>query len=192
MRKISLLVIIIVVFSQIVFGAEEGAETFFINDDFPLGTIISQLVNFSILIAILFFTQRKKVSAYFAEKKQEFVSQVESAANSKKEAEAKLIEVQKRVEKLESTFTQQIEDAKKHADESYRTQLADAKNEAIRLKNLTHSSLEFEMQREIEKLRIEAYEQSAKLAEKDIESKMTPEQQKAWNSHFVQNVEGAH
>lgn len=184
--------IIILFFSRLALGAEEGAETFFINDDFPLGTIISQLANFSILILIIYFTQRKTISAFFIEKRKAFVDQVEAASNSKKEAEEKLQEIRERVQKLESTFGQQVEEAKKNAEESYRTQLAEAKNESLRMKAQNQSSLEFEVQREIEKLRVEAFEKSAQLAEKGIESKMTPDQQKVWNSHFVQNVKGAH
>ncbi len=184
-----LIMFLILLLSFNAFAAEEGAHGIV---HLPWGMIISQIANFTILILILFFTQRKKISQYFADKRAEFVNQVEAASNSKKEAQNQLQEVKARVDKLESSFDQQVEEAKKNAEESYRTQLAEAKNEAMRMKNLTQTSLEFEAQREIEKLRLEVYEKSAEIAEKDIESKMTPEQQRAWNSHFVQNVKGAH
>ena len=90
------------------------------------------------------------------------------------------------------TFREQVEEAKKGAEESYRTQLADAKNEAVRLKNMAQTSLEFEVQKQLEVLRVETFQKSAGMAEKNLEKTLSPEQLKAWNTHFVKAKEGAH
>ena len=137
----------------------------------PAATVISQMSNLGILIAILFVTQRKSIAKMFKDKKDEYLAQVEAASQSKKQAEEKLNEVKDRVTTLERTFGEQIEEAKTNAEESYRSQLADAKNEAVRLKSSAKTSLEFEVQREIENLRVETFHKSAGMAEKKSRSK---------------------
>lgn len=158
----------------------------------PAATVFSQISNLGLLIAILYFTQRKTISKMFADKKEQFLENVNAASKSKEDAEKKLQEVKLRVEKLVSTFDSQVEEAKTNAEEAYRVQIADAKNEAIRLKSSARSSLEFEVQREIENLRLETFQRSSEIAEKNLEKDMTSEQLKAWNTHFASAKEGAH
>ncbi len=156
----------------------------------PAGTVISQLANLSILIGAIYFSQRKNIAKAFADKRESFLASVRAASNSKKEAEEKLKEVKTRVQKMQSTFDAQVAEAEKNAEESYRSQLADGKNEALRIKESAQTSLEFETQKQIETLRLETFHKSAGLAEKNLQNQMTPEQLKTWNNKFSQ--EGMH
>ena len=158
----------------------------------PMGTVVSQVINLSLLIGVLYFTQRKTISQAFKDKKDNFLKSVDEASASKKAAEDKLSEVSKRVDDLKNTFTTQVEEAKVNAQESYRDQLAKAKNEAMRLKESSQTNLEFEVQRQVENLRVETFKKSAGMAEKNLEKSLTPEQQKAWNNHFTAGKQGAH
>ena len=169
-----------------------GLPVFAAGDGVPLGTVTTQLANLAILVGFIYFSQRKTIAQAIADKKKSFLDSVDAASNSKKEANDVLHEVSTRLEKIKSTFSAQVEKAKADAEESYRTQLANAKNETIRLKSSAQDNLEFEVQRQIEQLRIEAYQMSANNAEKELEKKLTPEQLKSWNSHFVSNAKGAH
>ena len=162
------------------------------GDGVPAATVISQISNLGILILGLYFTQRKTIAKMFSEKKEQFLAHVEESSRFKKEAEDKLHEVTKRVTDMGESFDEQIEAAKKNAEEAYRVQLADAKNEAVRLKTSAKTSLEFEIQREIENLRIETFQKSASVAEENLSKKLTPDQMKAWNSHFAAGEKGAH
>ena len=91
---------------------------------------------------------------------------------------------------MKSTFSNQIEEAKKNAEESYKIQVSDARNAAEKLKSMAQTSLEFEVQRQVESLRVETFQKSAEAAEKNLESSMTDDQLKAWNTRF--KTEGAH
>ena len=157
----------------------------------PAETVISQVANLTLLILLLYFTQRKTIAQAFADKKADFLKHVEEASASKTKAEETLKEVTARVNELKTTYTQQVDEAKKNAEESYRTQLADAKNEAVRLQNMTSNTLEFEVQKQIENLRVETFKKSADMAEKNLEKNLTTDQQKVWKENFVSS-KGAH
>lgn len=154
------------------------------GDGIPWGTITSQLANLGLLVGGIFFATRKQISQAFADKKANFLESVNAASKSKKEAEEKLAEVTKRLEDMKSTFTTQIEDAKKNAEESFRVQVSDARNAAEKVKSMAQTSLEFEIQKQIENLRVETFQKSAEAAEKKLEGSMTPEQLKVWNARF--------
>lgn len=176
-------------FSSVALGYE---ETFKIEDDLPYWTIVSQLANVGILVSALYFTQRKNIAEAFKQKKEDYLRSVAAASDSKKEAENKLAKVSLRLKEMEASFKQQIEEAQKNAEESYRVQVADARNAAEKVKNMAQSTLEFEVQKQIENLRIETFQKSAGVAEQNLEKLLTPDQLKAWNTRFSQANEGAH
>ncbi len=166
-------------------------ETFQIEDDLPYWTILSQLANLGLLVGILFFTQRKNVAKAFAEKKQNFLDSVAAASRSQKQAEAKLKEVSDRLANMKVTFENQINEAKKNAEESYRIQVSDARNSAEKVKSMALNNIEFEVQKQVENLRVETFQKSAGIAKKNLEASMTAEQIKLWNSRFS-SKQGAH
>ncbi len=158
----------------------------------PFWTITSQLANVAILVAIIYFTQRKNITQAFKQKRADFLERVNSASKSKQKAEALLSEVNRRLEQMKASYGQQVEEAKKNAEESYRTQVADAKNAAEKVKSMAQTSLEFEIQKQVENLRVETFQKSADLAEQKLESELTPEQLKVWNSRFSEAKAGVH
>lgn len=166
-------------------------DTFQVEDDLPYWTIFSQLANVGLLVLLLYFTQRKNISQAFKKKRDEYLEHVEAASQSKKIAEQKLADVSERLQEMQGNFQQQLSEAEKHAQESYRMQVAEAHNSAEKLKSMAQSNLEFEVQREIESLRVETFKKSANLAEKNLEKKLTPDQLKVWNSRFTE-AKGVH
>ncbi len=158
----------------------------------PVSAVISQIANLSILGALIYFTQRKNVSQFFIDKKKSYLDSVEQSLRFKKEAEAKFKEVSDRLAEIKNTFDQQVKEAQKNAEDSYRDQLAQAKNEAQRINKLALASVDFETQKQIESLRREAYSKSALQAKNKLAGQLSTEQQKAWNNHFVSASDGVH
>jgi F-type H+-transporting ATPase subunit b len=175
--KIGTLLFFFLFIPSILYAASGG-------DGVPMGTVVSQLANLSLLVLGLYFWQRKTIAAAFADKKSSFLKSVQAASQSKQEAEQKLEEIERRLQKMKSTYDQQIAEAKKNAEESYRVQVSDARNNAEGLKNMALNSIDYEVQRQIENLRIETFQRSAGMAEEKLGSNLTPEQLKAWNSQF--------
>lgn len=158
----------------------------------PVSAVVSQIVNISILIGLLYFTQRKMIAQYFKDKRQTYLDLVELSSKSKKEAEQTLAEISNRLEQMQTTYSAQLVEAEKNAQDSYRDQLANAKNEAERIKKMAMTTVDFEQQKMIETLRVETFALSAQKAKEELESKLTPEQKKAWTSHFVAANQGVH
>ena len=150
--------------------------------EIPVGLLVSQMANLGLLVLGLFITQKKSIAQAFASKKQDFLSVAEKTMREKKEAEAKLKEVADRVAQLKNTHADQISKAKVDSEESYRTQLADAKNQAMKVQDNALMGLQFEVQKEVEKLRIETFQKSAESAEKSLEQGLSAEQKKSWNT----------
>lgn len=156
------------------------------------GYVIAQVANIVLLFTIIYFKFGPTVREVFKKKREDFIKNVEAASHAKKAAEDKKIEVETRLKDLKANFQKDVEEAKKNAEESYRIQIADARNEALRIEKEAESSLEGEVQKAVEGLRVEAFSQSVDMAEKNLEKKLTPEQQKAWNETFSVRVKGAH
>lgn len=158
----------------------------------PTLTVYSQIINFSLLVGAIYFFQRKAIAQFFTEKKESYLKKVNDASESKLAAELKLAEVTLRVEEIERTFQEQIREAHKNADKSYHDQVEDARFDAVRIKESANLSLEMEVLKQIENLRVETYQKSAGLAERNLEKNLTPAQLSAWNDHFIQGKEGVH
>lgn len=156
------------------------------------GYVISQIVNIILLFGIIYFKFGSTIKEFFKAKREDFIESVEAASRAKAEAENKKKEVETRLSDLKSNFKKDVEEAKKNAEESYRIQITDARNEALRIEKEAETSVDGEMQKAIEGLRVEAFNKSVDMAEKNLEKKLTPDQQKAWNETFAVRVKGAH
>ena len=121
----------------------------------------------------------------FAQRRAQFLEQVEAVSKSKQEAEDQLAEVSHRLEAIKSSFDTQVLEAKKKAEEAYREQVTEARNGAEKLKSMVQSNLAFEAQKEMESLRVETFKRSAQEARKKLEASLTPEQIKGWTSQFT-------
>ena len=187
MKKVIFLLLLLVGSTAIAGGGGGHGEA-----GVPMGTVISQIANFLLLIGIVYVWQGKAISKAFADKRTSFLNAVDEASRSKREAEEKMKEVEGRVSEMKATYQTEVESAKNNAEESYRTQLADAKNEAVRIKDSALGSLESEVQKEIENLRLETYQKSVEKAEQKLGTSLSADQQKAWNKHFASEVSEVH
>lgn len=162
------------------------------GEGIPFATVTYQIANIIILIALLYFSQKKTISLAFAQKRKDYLATLEEASESKRAAQQKLDEVSSRLTNMTQTFDEQVQQAKIQAQKNYEEQLQKAKAEAGRLSSLALLTLEYEVQKQIEKLRIETFRKSADLAEQNLHKNISPEQLKSWNNHFSLTSEGAH
>lgn len=190
MSKVSLMGLLLLFSSAALAASGHGVD----GEDFvfPASTVISQLVNIGLLIVIIYFWQGKTIAQAFKDKRANFLNEVEAASRSKTEAEAKMREVENRVQELVKNYNQDVAEAKQNAEASYKKQVEVAKEEAARIKTSALDSLDSEVQKEIENLRLETFKKSVGIAEEKLGKSLSPEQQKAWNGHFAQAAKGVH
>lgn len=157
-----------------------------------MATVISQIVNFGILVAIIWYFAGGAIKNHFVTQKEEFLKGMESAALSVSQAEKRKSEIESRLIQLRNNADSDIEEAQSKAEETYRSQLANAKNEAMKMESDTQIALEAETQKAIEALRVETFEKSAEFAEQKMDKELTPNQLQAWNSSFPKRLKGVH
>ncbi len=162
------------------------------GEGIPVTTVTYQIANIVILVALLYFSQRKTISQAFAQKRKDYLATLEEASESKRAAQQKVDEVSARLKKMTQTYDEQVQQAKLQAQKDFEEQLQKAKAEAGRLSSLALLTVEYEVQKQIEKLRIETFRKSADLAEQNLHKNLSLEQLKSWNSHFSLTSEGAH
>jgi len=158
----------------------------------PFATVSYQIANIIILMALLYISQRKTIASAFAQKRKDYLASLEEASEAKRLAQQKLDEVSSRLKQMTQTFDEQIQKAKLQAQADYQDQIEKAKAEAARLSGLALLSVEFEVQKQIEKLRVETFRKSATLAEQNLCKNISPEQLRSWNNHFSLTSEGTH
>lgn len=158
----------------------------------PTGMLISQAINLGLLIAIIYFAAGKAIGGFFRSKKEEFLANVEMATKAVSDAKKRKEEISSLYAKLKANYDKDLQDASSKAQDSYRMQVADAKNQAEKMKSDTENALSGELQKAVEQIRVETFSKSAELAQKNLSTQLTPDQQKAWNSTLQSRLNGVH
>ena len=156
----------------------------------PSGMVMSQVINVALLIGLIYFFAGKTIAGFFADKKQEYLAFVEATSQSVTEAENRKKELETKLANLRKNYQGDLDQAKSTAEENYRVQLADSKNEALKIEKDSEMALQGEIQKAVESLRVETFNKSADLAEKNLQSQLSPEQQRAWNQTFAKRLKG--
>ena len=177
-----------ILFSVLLFPLLFPSPAFGATSSIPMGILVSQFVNVSLLIALIYFSQRKKVVQMLKDKKENFLKSVKDSAESKKQAQSVLTEVTKKFNEMSETFDEKTEEALKNAENSYQDQVRESRTQALRLKEMVQKNFEFEIQKQVENLRKETFEKSAHLAEKEMKKNLSVEKLRAWNAHFIKEL----
>ncbi len=167
-----------------------SSQSFGATDSIPVGTLISQLVNVSLLIALICFFQGKTVVRMLKDKRENFLKGVKDSMELKEKAQGVLAEVTERLRKMSETFDEKTREARENAQNSYQNQIKEAKAQALRLKEMVQRNFEFEIQKQVGILRKETFQKSSWLAEKEMKEKFNVEKLRAWNTHFLSGQRG--
>ena len=159
-------------------------------DSIPVGTLISQLVNVSLLTGLIYFSQKKKVIQLFRSRKENFLENAKKSRELKEKALSVLEEITQRFNKMSETFDEKTKEAERNSEISYQNDVNEAKTQALRLHEIVQKNFEFEVKKQIESLKRETFLKSINLAEKEIKKKFSMEKLKAWNSHFISSQRG--
>lgn len=159
------------------------------SNDIPWGTIVSQVVNLSILIFVLVYLLKKKASDHFKERSASYQALLTRAEAAQKEAEENKKEIYERLQKLEQNAEATVSQARIDAAELKAKILEDAQNLAKKLKEESKRTADFEIQRAKEEIRKELLQEAIQDARKAMESGVEGSDQKRLQSEFVQRVQ---
>gem|GEM_PF-4973924 len=179
--------LLLLVISSVAFAVGGGHHE---SGHIPMGFVISQVVNVGILIGLIWYFAGASIRQFFKSQKEDYLKGMEAASQAVSIAEARKKEIEQRLQKLRAEADKDVETATLKAKEDYRIQLANAKNDALKIEQETQVALEAETQKAIEALRVETFQKSANYAESKMGKGLTESQQRAWNKTFPNRVRG--
>ena len=159
------------------------------GDGIPWAVIGQQVFNLTIVIVGLTMLLRKKVSAHFKERKEQFAQLIEKAEEAKTAAEKNKREVTERLQQLKSTADGDLKKAKSEAEELKHKILEEAQSLSARLEEEAKRTAIFEVERAKLELRKALLEESFSIAEKQIQTELTADKQNKLQSEFVDKIQ---
>lgn len=151
-------------------------------------TFFFQIFNTIVLYAILRKLLFKPVTAFMEGRQKEIATTIESADNSKLQAEEYKKEHMKKVEDAKEEGREIVNKAIKRSEEKAQEIIAEAKTEAVKLKETANSQIELEKQKAVHELKKEVSEMAVLVASKLIQKDMKKEDHENVIEDFIKEV----
>ncbi len=147
------------------------------------------VVNFSILVFILFFFARKPFSEYFKNRTALIEKSLREASDAKELAQKTLHEVRKRLENTDSEVGQIIEAARKSGEKEKEAIIAEGERLKEKIIDQAKANIDFELQKAKNIIKSDAALMALELAEKQIKEKLGQKEQKALADDYIKRLE---
>jgi F-type H+-transporting ATPase subunit b len=155
----------------------------------PWGSVITQVINVVLVIALLTYLLRKKSADHFQQRQEGYNALLNKAEEARKEAEENRRQISERLTKLEQNAQASLVQARTEAQELKTKILADAKNLSQKLEDEARRTVEFEVQRAREILRQELLSAAVDDAHTSMEKSVKDPDLKRLQNEFVQRVQ---
>ncbi len=158
------------------------------GDGIPVGFVIKQVVHFSAFAVILGWLVVKKVVPMIAAKKEEFLTLMKKAEASKAEAEKLRSEFRQKLDELENTKTQTIDQARTEAEAIKNKILKEAQEASAKMISDAMNTVQYEVDKAKTELRQSLLEESISAAEEALKKKNANEMANL-DKHFVEKIQ---
>ena len=152
-------------------------------------SVTLQAINFVLYGGLLFYFLRKPTVAYFRNRHEAYKQALVKAESARREAELKKREMQERLEALELSSAESIQQARVEAEALKKRIVEEAKSMSTHLRDEARRTAEFEIERAKGQLREELISQSVALSRKMLEEKIGEPDQKRLQTEFVDKIQ---
>ena len=159
------------------------------GEGIPTKLIITQAVNFSLALFILYYLTRRAIANHFLNRHEEYNVEVKKAEAAREDAEKKRRELSERLNKLQSTKEESVNLAKAEAESMKRKILNEAVQISNKLSEDAKRTYEYELVRSLEKLRKEILSQSIIEAEVKMKNKVDGQVLQRMRHEFVEKIQ---
>ena len=168
----------------VVWAAEAGAEKSSVL------LTVGRFFNLAVVVGILMWVARKPLASFLVSRTQSIQEQLSEAQKLRREAEAKLAEVQSRMSRLDDELRILKETAEREAQEEYRRLIAEAERDAEKI--VERARREIEGMTRAAQMDLKAYvaELSIRLAEENVRREITEEDRGRIFARFVTRLGG--
>jgi len=164
-------------------AAEEG-------DKWGIWMPLGRLFNLALVVGILVWVARKPLQNFYANRTQTIREQLAEAQAARKEAEAKLAEIEARMSRLDDDLREIKEQAEKEAQEEYQRLLSVAERDAGKIIERARQEIEGMTRSAQLDLKARVAELSVQLAEEKIRREITDEDRGRLFTSFVTKLGG--
>ena len=175
-------------FPVIAVSAEEGAAHG--EEGWDARSEVPRMVNFAIIVVLLWFFLRKPIARYFANRREEIQHQLEEAIRARDEAEAKLEEYQGKVGNLEKELASMRTESEEERERIRQVLLEEARKSTDRVLEQARLNIELERKRAVDSLKTEASLLALELAEGLLKENISPEDRERINRECIEGLEG--
>lgn len=159
--------------------------------DEPKGWVVTdtyRVMNFVVLMAILFFLLRKPISQTFADRIRGIKDQLQELEAKKKEAEMELARYSENLAQLDSEAAKVVAEYIKQGNEAKSRILEEAEHAAEKLEAQAKKNIEHEFEQARSKLQEEIIEKALSKAEEIIKTKITTNDQDRLVEEYLEKV----
>ncbi|HYK91353.1 MAG TPA: ATP synthase F0 subunit B [Acidobacteriota bacterium] len=178
-----LLLTSIVLMPGVAVAAEEGSKWGML---LPVG----RLFNLALVVGVVVWVARKPLANFYATRTQTIREQLAEAQAAKKEAEAKLAEMESHMQSLDDELAKIKAQAESEAQEEYRRLLADAERDAAKIVERAREEIEGMTRAAQLELKAHVAELSVQMAEENIRQEITNDDRDRLFTGFVTKLGG--
>ena len=164
-------------------GGEEHVDTKAQLIDFAW-----RIVNFAILLFILYKLMWKKMKGFFAGRREGIKASLEEAETVKADAEKKFKEYDEKIKKAEEEIQGISEMIKAQGEEEKKRIIADAERASVKMKEDAKARMEQELKKAKNELRLEASELAVQMAEDILKKKVTKEDHESMVREYLDRM----
>ncbi len=147
------------------------------------------VINFAILVVVLFFFGRKPIGEYFKKRTELIEKSLEEATEAKRLARKSLNEVRSRLENTDAEMEQIIEAARKSGEKEKQSIIKEAARLKEKILQQAKANIDFELQKARDTIKADAAAMALELAEKRIKEKLGQKEQAALIDDYIKRLE---
>lgn len=178
--------IVIYILSTAAFGAGAAEGE---HHEIPWGLIIKQAVNFGVVIGVLIYLLKNKIGEFFRDRAASFDKLVVLARKAKEDAETQKRDISARLERLQATAQDSVEQAKREAEELKAKIQAEAKLLAEQIRQDAMKTAEREVHKAKQELREEVLSQAMKTTREVMKTSVKEVDQTRLQNEFVEKIQ---
>ena len=174
-------------FGTVAFAAVEGA-----HHDASVwsrfGPLVWSIINFAILVYLLYRFGGKRVSAYLQERREKIHSDLEQAEKARNEADEEVRQYREKLENIEEHIRRIIDEVKEVGEEEKNRIIESAQQAVEHIKKEARRTAEEELSRAADQLREEMASLSTQMAEELLRRHLTPDDQHQLIRHYLEQM----
>lgn len=190
MKMTGMIIPFLVFISVGVFAAEEGMV--YHGNPGPDSDLIFRLVNFAILMGLLFFLLRKPVKEHFASRSKQIRTAIEEARGAYSRAMQENKDILKRLENIEQETQALLKMFREEGEKERENILGNARQFALRLKTDAKKITEAEVLKARAELKQAAIHLSRDLAEKMIRDGVNDNDERRLTDNYLRRLKTVH